>query len=346
MKLLSTNGRLTLILLTRKRTERHQVRLFKKAKRLRRKNRFKFIEAPRVFHVTRDSKIRVEMLAFLDELRNMCASRHNVLIDFTRTQQMMTCGTLLFVAELRNIINSCQGNIVIRCKPSQNSKVMQVLKQVGVLDLLKFREHVKPIDDDVVNWRFTKGRRVLGKEYEAILSHLDDTLDKDIQSDLYVGLTEAMANTQHHAYIDKRKQGEVASDVESWWAFSQVRDGLLCVVFCDLGVGIPGSLPKKQPEWYDIIERMFDGAVPDHKVIEETIKLSESRTGSSNRGKGLNQFVNAVKGVEGGYLAILSNRGGYVLDNQGPRSTPYTNSLGGTLIEWSIPLNARRQVAS
>lgn len=342
MKLLSEKGRRSQILLTAERTRHRIKRLKEKLKRRKRRLRFRTIAAPRVFNVSRNFKVRADVIAFIEELRILCKSGRDIKLDFGNTERMFTCGTLLFVAELRNILNSSTCNVLIRCQPSRNDKVMQVLKQVGILDLLKYKIPVEPTYSDVVNWHFTSGKGVQGKEYEAILSHLDDKLEDDLQSRLYVGLTEAMANTQHHAYIHKRKEGDVARDVESWWAFSQVKEGILCVVFCDLGVGIPGSLPKKRPEWYDLIERMFDGSAPDDKVIVETIKLSESRTGSAYRGKGLNQFVNAVKGVDGAFLSILSNRGGYILDNDGPRSTLYPDSMGGTLIEWSIPLELRR----
>lgn len=322
---------------TRKRTKRHHTRKLYKIISHEDKIKFVTIEAPTIFGITRNQARRSNVFDFIRDLKCLCRSKTHIKINFSKTQKMITCGTLIFTAELRNILNK-RPRPVIRCIASQNGKVMQVLKQIGVLDILKYKKPVHAISSDVINWKFTSGKGVNGKEYDKILSHLDDELDQKIQEGLYQGLTEAMTNTCHHAYIQNREQDDIVNDTESWWAFSQVRDRQLCVVFCDLGIGIPKSLPIKKPDWYKIIDKLFGGKATDEKMIKEAIKLSVTRTGISYRGKGLCQLVRAVDNIEGGYLSVLSNYGGYCLDNGEETTTLYAESLGGTLIEWVLPL--------
>ncbi len=323
--------------LTRIRTRRHFNRKYGFDTKRRRYVEFNRIAAPRRFALTYDENNRNAVIQFIKKMAKSVLKKKKTLIDFSATERMHTCGTLLFVSELRNLINVLGRKCpVIRCNRSHNSKVMEVLQQIGVLKLLKYRKKISARANDVVNWKFTSGNSVTGEDYDRILSHVDDKITETKQKDFYVGITEAMANTHHHAYI-MNKDRPVANGTESWWAFSQIKDGRLHVVFCDLGIGIPKSLPVQQPSWFQNIKQLLPSP-SDSDLIKNAIEISVSRTNQSHRGKGLRQFVKVVEGVQGSFLSIHSNRGRYGIDNGNKGSYLYKNSISGTLIEWSMPI--------
>lgn len=338
MKRLKKFKRDSLIRLTMERTRRRERREFYRTLEQQFNNSFFRLHAPHVFAVTFDKDIRKKVLSFIDRLREVYGTKKKVLINFTDTHHMYTCGTLLFYAELRNMINSRKSNCVVRIKESKNQKVMQVLKQIGVLSLLQHSNTINPSYDDVVRWRFTTGNNVLGAEYENILNALDDDFDRKTREGLFKAFSEAMTNTHQHAYIEIPKERSVANHKESWWAFSQIRDGMLHIVFCDLGIGIPGSLPKVRPDWIKDIMAKVPGVPGDGEIIKGAIRVSRTRTGLDHRGKGLNQLIDAIKDIDAGYLSILSRKGGYRFEHNEERTHNYRDSICGTLIEWKLPL--------
>ena len=108
------------------------------------------------------------------------------------------------------------------------------------------------------------------------------------------------------------------------------------VLFCDLGIGIPGSLPQKRPQlWRRLLS--IGVANSDSHVIAEAVKLSVTRTGKHYRGKGLKQLQDAVRDHEEGALTIYSNRGVYNWKGGTVTYDDYESSIMGTLIQWRIP---------
>lgn len=122
--------------------------------------------------------------------------------------------------------------------------------------------------------------------------------------------------------------------------FSQEKDGYLSVVFCDLGTGIPQTLPRKHSgAWQQLIRlSKFKSRQPnDSEIIREATKLGASRTGDSHRGRGLNQIANTVTNEFRGTLTIYSNAGCYSVGS-GEKLHEHKTSIMGTLIAWRIPL--------
>jgi len=247
-------------------------------------------------------------------------------------------GTLLFVAELRRILRETKGEVDISCDVPTNNKIAQVLKQVGVFDLLGTACDVLPVDEDVVSWRYAHGHLVDGGQYENVLGAYDGKIAEALTAQLYKGLTEAMTNVVNHAYISPRLDGLTPQTTPEWWMFSRQSGGQLIVVFCDLGAGIPATLPVKKPGLWDSIQRM--GRTSDTDVICYAIQDSISRTGAVHRGKGLGQIVRAVDSIEGSQVDVVSNRGGYQRRNGKTKVFRYRDSIMGTLITWRFPLQS------
>lgn len=322
----------------RERYLRKQRRRVRRARRL--IKRTLRIIAPYEFNLLNPRR-RAALLQFLQALReNVVLRRRPVTLDFSQTSRMYSDGTLLFRAELSRILRNTGGKVTLQCVPPNNNKVAQVLKQVGVYRLLKYRSKVKPKDEDVVNWRVANGSGVEGQKYDDILGSYDGVISTVMAEGLYRGLTEAMTNCHQHAYLWERPDGlEIKDDAaKDWWMFSQEKDGTLSVVFCDLGVGIPATLPKRKPSLWESVVAKFANP-PDGEVIREAIEFSKTRTGRPYRGKGLRQLSDSIERAAGSTLCIYSNHGCYIYKNDGTTEVKnFTDSILGTLIFWNVPL--------
>lgn len=223
-----------------------------------------------------------------------------------------------------------------------------MLQQIGVFRFLRYSKHVNVgMHDDVVHWRFATGHGAQGEKYEDILGSYDGRIAAALSSKLYEGLTEAMTNAHHHAYIASRQDGlEVQEDIKDWWMFSQERNGQLHVVFCDLGVGIPETLSEKHPStWRKLLAAFGADGVDDAKVIREATKLERSRTGQHYRGRGLCQMVKAVTNNFHGSISIYSNRGCYIVHSrEREKLVTHDKSILGTIIAWAVPIPKQENV--
>lgn len=316
---------------------RRRQRALKQQNRPRKAPRVGVWRAPRVFCLAIIDERRRLLRSLVDLRRRIAIEREATCLDFSATTKMNAEGALLFVAELFRLKRYVGSSVLLTCKLSLNHKICQVLKQVGVLDALGITEVVKPVDADVVNWRYAHGERVLGEKYEDVLKDYDGEITEALQTELYTGITEAMTNVLNHAYA-YRRQDTITVDNRDWWMFSQQMNGFLSVVFCDLGAGIPRTLPAKQPTLWERIKRL--GKTADAFTIEYAVKDSISRTGEEHRGKGLGQIVRVIENVAGGTVVIHSNCGAYVVSDTGNKLMHYSDNILGTLIYWRIPLHS------
>lgn len=299
--------------------------------------------APQIF--TLDGTHRTAFLKAIKLLRHKIGTlNEDVTLDFSGTTNLFADGMLLFYAELKRLIKATKGCVEIGCILPHNSKVAQVLKQVGVLDLLGVKAEIVPVDDDVVNWKAASGHLVMGDKYDEVLQQYDGEISSCLQSDLYTGITEAMTNVLNHAYDLPREDGlDFTETARNWWMFSSEMSGVLSIVFCDLGAGIPRTLPLKRKSVWNRLRRK--GLRSDSEIIKFAIKDSVSRTRKSHRGKGLRQIVNAVAEAPDAEAVVLSNHGAVVVRSGGVvRTLDYRDSILGTLIFWRIPLHVKEDV--
>jgi len=308
---------------------------------VRRQDEGKIWTAPRVFSL--GALARRSFLRSMFLLRNKIGvKRQHTVLDFSATEKMSAEGALLFLAELRRLIWHVKGGVEVGCILPHNNKVAQVLKQIGVLDLLSVSSSIVPVDDDVINWRTAHGRLVLGEKYDDILEHYDGAIAEVLQDKLYTGITEAMTNVINHAYDLERDDGLDVKVEKDWWMFSQQMNGFLTIVFCDLGAGIPRTLPAKRASvWRKILK---GGRTSDADVIKFAAEDSVSRTRKEYRGKGLGQIVRVVSGLPQASVQIFSNRGVYSVTGGSKQSASYGDSILGTLIFWRIPLPVKEAV--
>lgn len=122
---------------------------------------------------------------------------------------------------------------------------------------------------------------------------------------------------------------------------SQELDGILTVAICDLGVGIPRSLPSSSTYKAATIREFWRSTgldKTDGSAISVAVQLGRSRTDEKQRGHGLADIVEAVKLATGGRVLITSNRGIFVSVDGKDNVYNHPRSANGTLVYWSVPI--------
>lgn len=288
-----------------------------------------------------DRASRRDLLAGLKLLRACVHRKRPVMLAFDRTEKVFSEGMLLLVAEIRRLLRYSEGQADIKCTVPSNDKVAQVLKQVGLLDLLGVECTVQPRDSDVIMWRHAYGSGAQGSLFDDVLSDYDGEITPVLTSALYRGVSEAMTNVVNHAYSSARADGlGYQGNGKEWWMFSAEQNGKLSLVFCDLGAGISGTLPVSRPDvWKRILRR---DSRDDGRIIKYAVADSVSRTKKGHRGKGLGQIARVIESIPDASVVIYSNKGAYRRTADGAvRVMEFDGSILGTLINWQIPLSGR-----
>lgn len=298
------------------------------------------LTAPPVFDIE-DPKNRRNLIEFLGDLRDHFKHRAAklLLIDFEGTQRFVAAGTLLFYAELCRLVEYSPATQV-RCNEPKNEKARQVLQQIGVFGICHHSYHGKTTYRDVVHWRVARGHMVNANQYAGAIEVHEGRLAEPLVNGIYRGLAEAMTNVCQHAYIGQRPDGLQHDGPRDWWVFSQAKDGHLYVALCDLGVGIPGTLPITNPSLYGWLKSKLGIEPLDAECIAAAVEDSRSRTMKRERGKGLGDIIRAVTGARGARAVVFSNRGCYTFKDGVEASGNYRDNIHGTLISWSVPIQA------
>lgn len=284
---------------------------------------------------------------FIDKIRHAIIDGQKVFLDFSKVTRVYSCGTLLFLAEVDRLKRIFGNLCEIDCNYPENDKVEKVFQQVGILALLNKppRKVITEEDKDVFYWSYKTGT--------CVNMRLADSMFKDIRAQLpagyqriVCGVEEAMTNVIHHAYElprGDRLDSMPGAREKRWWVFAEVLDGWLYVVMCDLGIGIPRSLPRT---WKDEVSHILSTSWSEKRkslaMTKRAFKVGRTRTGLRNRGKGLKDIQTAAQRLKG-KLWVTTNsvqiRYDYTAGvNPHVSSTYFRQSIMGTLIQWTVPL--------
>lgn len=102
------------------------------------------------------------------------------------------------------------------------------------------------------------------------------------------------------------------------------------VVICDLGIGIPATIPMRHPKLYRFL-KLFKSS-SDSNLIRGAIKTPSSRTGKPFRGNGLPSIANLAKMIYGSSLTIHSYKGCIHINSKGLSQYDGDEAIPGTLI--------------
>jgi hypothetical protein len=231
---------------------------------------------------------------------------------------------------------------------SWDKAIARLLCQMGYFELLGIERPLEVPDSETLTFlRFKRGDpgdRDAGKLAQQLRLEIEACVGFGIQKHfLFEGLSEAITNVCQHAY-------PVANNfpMQNWWLSAsydrQSRE--LCVIFYDQGAGIPCTLPTRWKS-FELVKVIFN-TWTDSQKIEAAMEVGRSSSGRAERGKGLQNLVEFAKTHREGRLSIYSLQGMYRLHSkrQSPDTDPLTtterqdhqNSIGGTLIEWSVKL--------
>lgn len=296
--------------------------------------------APKYFAIERNPKVfRDPMLRFIRKMWATGIAHKKFIIDFTNTEKLFTAATLLFTAELEHMLEVLRPQPIVICKKPTNRTVSHAFKQLGIYDSFRTGASVIPEGEDIVHWKKTTGAAAIGQRVEDVAA----ALKEELFGEIYLGATEAMTNVCHHAYgagPQAKYRVKLPTGYRRWWMFSQQKEGKLTVAFCDLGVGIPASLPKN-PKKTNLWHRIRRPGILDSEIILEATHDSVSRMKEEHRGHGLGQIVAAVDEIPNASVTIWSNKGMYNRRHgQQPVTKDYSESIMGTLITWNVPITS------
>ncbi|VVO05518.1 hypothetical protein PS834_03024 [Pseudomonas fluorescens] len=295
-----------------------------------------------------------ELVKFLQCLRKESLRQPAININFSKTKKVYSTGMLLLLAEIDRTTRATSNHCKMTCGYPADDTVEKVFQQVGLFKIFgkPHRLEITAEDKNVINWKYASDVSVNPKSADVLMKAIKNKVPKGYLR-LVTGVGEAMDNAVHHAYVEPRGDrlsGRSSADERRWWVFAEVLDGWLHVVFCDLGLGIPVTLPARWKEQIVDIVRLttLSPGKRDMRMIRRSLELGRTSTDQGHRGKGLKR--NILKAAEelGGKLNVYSNAGVIGVDCQSgvPIYTPgsFHRSILGTVIQWSIPVTDRQDL--
>jgi hypothetical protein len=288
-----------------------------------------------------------ESAEFMSDLRSAAAASVGVRLIFDAVEEIRPAAMLLLLAEIDRCRRIYSQRRVIGTYPA-NPKLERVLEATGFFALLGVR-HRSPQTAPIFPLEHIKFITGQGEQASRIPLLRQQLLGPTItmtllaRSRLFGALSEAMINVGQHAYPSAWRFHR--SLRRSWWLAGSINKMRkeLTITFCDLGVGIPQTLPRLYPmerirEYLALLPTMKP---PDASMIQAAVELGRSATGQTHRGKGLSRDLRRfIEYANAGEMFIFSNRGMYKYSGRHSEQTKdFSRSIHGTLIKWRVPMS-------
>lgn len=286
--------------------------------------------------------------------------RCKVRLDFSKTEKIFPGGMLLLLAHLQLLVERHPGRITARCPP--RSLAAQLLNHFGIAEHLGISDRSShPTHDSVIHWRFCTGTAADGQKIAELLEGYQKSTCTEIPEGLYDVLTEALTNVRHHAYSDSGSS-RVPEPLKRWWLFSRYVEpqnttpGNLYIAVYDVGAGIQSTMRQRLRSGEIVLaatDELFgwsgfrQGNKRLHRLLlQRAVEHSRTSTGEDFRGKGLPEMREFVLKTRTGKLYIISGSAQYVCSPTTTRSlcVSASESVSGTLILWSIPLQYKEEL--
>jgi len=290
------------------------------------------------------------LIPWLSNLRKTTIYNNQpVFIDFRKSKKAEVVGFILLQAEIDRI-KSIKGDKFIRGNSPQDPVTSQVFHQVGLSRLLGIRKNVPITSNNVIYWKHTHGTKIDSDNAGKLIVEIAKAhnLDDNVTGILFTGVGEAITNSVMHAYPDDGKNIRLYGK-KKWWMFTGIKDDVLHVIVCDLGVGIPSSLKNKHPHLFEKFKSFFQS--DNHsRLIEVAMEEGRSRSYAPHRGLGMIELKKFIDFTHSGRLGIFSQKGVYTYVGDGKenieRSRNLKDSIMGTVVAWSVPLDALPSIGS
>ena len=267
-------------------------------------------------------------------------------IEFGALRSLSTSAALVLASAMDQWNKRVKGSLKADLA-SWSGNIRKLLCQMGYFELLGLRRPKTSWSSEGMTFLpFLSGRvgeADAGAKARLLRINIEQMVGRPIiRTALFDGLSEAITNAGQHAYREVEDKNR-----RFWWLSASFDDHSqeLRVAFYDKGHGIPKTL--KSHELFASIREFFT-EWSDAKKIQAAMELGRTSSGKAERGKGLQNLIEFAKAHPKGLLSITSLRGTYSeLHRRGPGPVPskpeismksHTNSIGGTLIEWSVSL--------
>ena len=273
-------------------------------------------------------------------------------LDFSKIRNISPSAALALASEVDCWNQDVAGKLRADTE-SWHPDIQRLLARMGYFELLGLPRPPEPIKEgNTIFTQFYRGGSEIsdrGELAKKLREDIEAIVGRKMQNYtlLFAGLTEAITNVGQHAYYDSKKKpyGD-----KPWWLSDSwnKKTRRLCVTFYDHGVGIPETLPKN-PLFKKIIDWNIENN--DSRKIAAAMRAKRMRTMRPERGYGLQDLVHFAKAFADGQLRIYSKRGKFQMAWKGGNlngessedltesKEEFKNSIGGTLIEWSVVLS-------
>lgn len=282
---------------------------------------------------------RAAFLEFISRLDLLVSGGIPTLVSFERVERVSPDATVLFKAELQQLLLKHPRCLTFR-RP-KSDRIQQVFRQVGLFEDMGLASAVALTRDDVIHWEYASGDEIDNPALAASLLKFASKLPDADRDRLLGSAGEALANCVEHAYDFKREKRLCSPAGSKWWAFSNLRDNIFFVALCDLGCGIPTHLPQTHLDWTQQVMSRLTGAslrLPDSALIRTAAEEGVTSTNAKNRGRGLPDMLNDLHDTEDATLRVFSNYGMVRWDSgrKGGVTTNYKSSICGTIVLWEV----------
>lgn len=329
---------------SRKATSREKLRYKRRKIPWRGQRQTSRLSVPHALAVGGDQN-RKTLNRFFAKLRELSLERRlRVILDFSDTKVTLVTGTLLFIAELDRIKRILKDDFSVGIDGVRDKRVNQLLCQIGLYALCDVAQpslSEELLDPTVRHWRYATGERVNEQTNKAFES-FEGRLSPELAKGMWKSVSEAVVNSVEHAYLEPRGVNGPRMHSSRWWMFSQEKEGQLTVAVCDLGIGIPRSLPIRwEPSLLARVFNSLRGEGPDLRAIRAALRVGASSTGGDHRGNGLPQIWNTLQSAQNASIQILSNRAQLSWNGAVKKefALEFTESIFGTIIIWTVDVN-------
>lgn len=333
---------------------------------VRRGSRPSQVEAPDKLDIY-SPKNHTKFIDFIENIRRHARLGTETLITFRNTTRITAAAGLLLVAEVDRITKAFPEKRFKCSLPprftegkfrNSNDAVECALNQIGFFKLIKQANNSQSKLISVSKWSQLSGETADGSIANSLLDSIADKVPEASRRKIYRGAIEAIANCVEHAYPSIRQDGLNISD-KRWWMLVGADHENLTVIVCDLGVGIPQTLPQKHPaSLLDQIKSTFGiFGQSDSEMIRISTHIKQTRTGKPNRGKGGKDFRSITRNFPSATLIIRSNKGTFAITGKDSSqlrkvsarkfventdrtesTLEHSKSIRGTILEWIVPL--------
>lgn len=290
-------------------------------------------------------------LAFLLDIRigfaKISRRRKPTLADFSTIETLDPASGLLLAAEVDRWRRT-QKRRPIALDTTWPINVRDFFHDAGLFELLNIdattARSTPSTGTDLKTIRFRSDTLTQGAIADSFRQELEALVGESlgVPQQIYVALSEAMANVSNHAYPSGLAIRWPLAVRRRWWLGGSWSPGarVATVQMYDQGVGIPRTLPKSE-HWSEVfpILSLLDPERTDAGLIEAAMQYGRTSTAATGRGKGLAQMADWIKHSNGGSLRILSGRGALTfLPGRKPIRKDLPVEFGGTLVEWEVRL--------